>query len=323
MPGDPYPVVRAAIVQAAPVYLDRDASVAKARGLIGDAAAGGARIVAFGETWLPGYPVWFDSGPNAALWDAATTKELHAELIQNSVVVPSPTTETLGETAREHGVYLVIGVNERIDRQLRGTLYNTILYFGPDGALLGLHRKLTPTYQERMVWGQGDGSTLAVFDTPYGRLGGLVCWEHAMPLARQAMHMRGEQIHVAVWPAGWDMHQVMSRHYAFEGRTFVLAAASVVRLRDMPPHLAGLRDLNATDADFLIEGGSAIIGPDGSYLAGPVYHDETILYADLDTRRIAEELTTLDVVGHYNRPDVFNLTVNETPLQGIGHPVVP
>lgn len=318
MPGDPYPTVRTAIVQASPVYLNRDASVEKAVGLVGEAAAGGAQIVAFGETWLPGYPVWFDNGPHAALWGQQTTKELHAELVQNSVVVPSPSTTALGQAAREHGVHLVMGVNERVDTQNRGTLYNTILYFDPSGCLAGLHRKLVPTYQERMVWGQGDGSTLTVIDTPHGRLGGLVCWEHAMPLARQAMHQKGEQVHVALWPAGWDMHQVMSRHYAFEGRTFVLAAASVVRVSDMPADLPGLQELTVAGGEYLIEGGSAIIGPDGNYLAGPVYDEETILYADLDMRKIAEELTTLDVVGHYNRPDVFHLTVNEQPLQGVG-----
>ncbi len=318
MAGDPYPVVKAAVVQASPVYLDRDASIEKAAALTAQASGAGAKIVAFGETWLPGYPVWFDSGPNAALWGEQTTKELHAELVQNSVVMGSPASERLAAIARDNAVYLIMGVHERIDHHNRGTLYNSILYYGPDGSLLGLHRKLVPTYQERLIWGQGDGSTLSVFDTEYGRLGGLVCWEHAMPLARQAMHQKGEQIHVAVWPAGWDMHQVMSRHYAFEGRTFVLAAASVVKLSDMPPHLAGLQHLKPMDGEYLIEGGSAIIGPDGLYMAGPVYHEETILYADLDMRRIAEELTTLDVVGHYNRPDVFELRVNEVPLQGIG-----
>lgn len=318
MAGDAYPIVKAAVVQAAPVYLNRDASIEKASRLTAAAAAEGASIVAFGETWLPGYPVWFDSGPKAALWGEQTTKELHAELVANSVIIPGPASDRLAEIARENAVYMVMGIHERIDRYNRGTLYNSILYYAPDGTLLGVHRKLVPTYQERMVWGQGDGSTLSVFDTEYGRLGGLVCWEHAMPLARQAMHQKGEQIHVAVWPAGWDMHQVMSRHYAFEGRTFVLAAASVVRLDDMPSHLAGLAELKPMDGDYLIEGGSAIIGPDGMYLAGPVYREETILYADLDMRRIAEELTTLDVVGHYNRPDVFELHVNERPLQGIG-----
>jgi predicted amidohydrolase len=320
MPGDPYPVVRAAVVQAAPVYLDRDASLEKAVGLIGEAAGGGAQIVALGETWLPGYPIWFDRSPGAAVWGSPSTKELHAELVQNSVVVPGPTTEALGASCREHGVYLAIGVHERVDRYNRGTLYNTILYFGPSGALLGLHRKLVPTYQERMVWGQGDGSTLTVIDTPNGRLGGLVCWEHAMPLARQAMHMKGEQIHVAVWPEVSEMHQVMSRHYAFEGRCFVLAAGSFVRVDDMPAHLPGLRDLDLEGVEngLLIDGGSAIYGPDGMPLAGPVHGQETILYADLDLRKIAEELTTLDVTGHYNRPDVFHLDVNEEPLQGIG-----
>ena len=321
MPGDPYPVVRAAVVQASPVYLDRDASVEKAVGLIAEAAAGGAEIIAFGETWLPGYPIWFDRGPGAAAWGSPTSKELHAELVQNSVVVGSPTTDALGAACREHGVYMAMGVNERIDRYNRGTLYNTILYFGPGGALLGLHRKLVPTFQERMVWGQGDGSTLTVIDTPHGRLGGLVCWEHGMPLARQAMHMKGEQIHIAVWPEVSEMHQVMSRHYAFEGRCFVLAAGSYVRVDDMPSHLEGLQDLDLEgieDSRLLIDGGSAIYGPDGMALAGPVHGEETILYADLDMRKIAEELTTLDTTGHYNRPDVFQLEVNEEPLQGIG-----
>lgn len=318
MTGDPYPVVTVAVVQASPVYLNRDRSIEKAAALSVEAAAAGAKVVAFGESWLPGYPVWFDSGPQAALWGEQTTKELHAELVQNSVVIGSPASDRLASIARDNAIYLVMGVHERIDNHNRGSLYNSILYYGPDGTLLGLHRKLVPTYQERMVWGQGDGSTLSVFDTEYGRLGGLVCWEHAMPLARQAMHQKGEQIHVAVWPAGWDMHQVMSRHYAFEGRTFVLAAASVVRVSDMPTHLAGLQQLKPTDGEFLIEGGSAIIGPDGLYIVEPVYREETILYAELDMRRIAEELTTLDVVGHYNRPDIFELHVNEKPLQGIG-----
>lgn len=317
MPGDPYPVVRAAIVQAAPVFLDRDASTAKAVKLIAEAAAGGAEIVAFGETWLPGYPIWFDRGPNAAAWGEPSTKELHAELIQNSVVAGSPTTDALGAACREHGVYLAMGVNERIDNYNRGTLYNSIFYFSPDGSLLGLHRKLVPTFQERMVWGRGDGSTLSVFDTPHGRLGGLVCWEHGMPLTRQAMHMKGEQIHVAVWPSVSEMHQVMSRHYAFEGRCFVLAAGSIIRVDDLPGHLAGLQNLNLEgieDTRLLLEGGSAIYGPDGMPLAGPVWNEETILYADLDTRKIAEELTTLDAVGHYNRPNVFRFEVNEETM---------
>lgn len=317
MPGDPYPVVRAAVVQASPVFLDRDASTEKAVRLIGEAAGGGAEIIAFGETWLPGYPIWFDRGPKAAAWGEPSTKELHAELVQNSVVAGGPTTDALGAACREHGVYLAIGVNERIDVYNRGTLYNTILYFGPDGSLLGLHRKLVPTFQERMVWGRGDGSTLTVVDTPHGRLGGLVCWEHGMPLARQAMHMKGEQIHVAVWPDVTEMHQVMSRHYAFEGRCFVLAAGSIISVDDMPEHLAGLQNLDLEgieDTRLLLAGGSAIYGPDGMALAGPAWNEETVLYADLDTRKIAEELTTLDATGHYNRPDVFRFEVNEEPM---------
>lgn len=313
MAGDVYPVVRAAVVQAAPVYLDRDRSIEKAVRLIGDAARLGARIVAFGETWIPGYPVWLDTGPTKPLW-GPEIRELHSELLANAVHVPSPATETLAQAAREHDVWLVMGVHERADANPHGTLYCSLLYFSPDGKLAGVHRKLMPTYDERILWGQGDGSTLTVLDTPYGRLGGLCCWEHAMPLTRQAIHLKGEQIHVAVWPDGEEIHQVMSRHYAFEGRTFVLSAGQIVRSRDLPQHLAGLQDFRENGPEFLKNGGSSIIGPDGSYLAGPVYEEETILTADLDMRRIAEEQAMFDAVGHYNRPDVFRFSVNERPL---------
>lgn len=316
MAGDAFPVVRAAVVQAAPVYLDRDASVEKALGLIAEAARHGAQLIAFGETWLPGYPVWLDAGPVQPLW-GPEIKELHAELLRNAVAVPSPTTERLAAVAREHGVHLAMGAHERSDSAGRGTLYCSLLFFTPDGAPPRVHRKLMPTYDERMLWGQGDGSTLHVFDTPFGRLGGLCCWEHAMPLARQAIHVKGEQIHVAVWPDVDELHQILSRHYAFEGRAFVLAAGQIVRPSDLPQHIAGLKELRESDVPFFKNGGSAIIAPDTSYLAGPVYDEETILYADLDLQRIAEEQFTFDATGHYNRPDIFQLFVDVTPRTGV------
>lgn len=301
----PHPFIVAA-VQATPAFLDRATTVAKACDLIAHAAAAGARVIAFPETWVSGYPVWLDAAPGAALWDYPPAKAAFARLVASAVTVPGPDVITLGAAARAANAYVVVGVHE-----LGGsTIYASLLYFGPDGALLGVHRKLMPTYQERMLWGQGDGSGLIVLDTPYGNIGGLLCWEHWMPLARQAMHEMGETIHIAAWPHVHEMHQVASRSYAFEGRAFVIAAGAVLRRRDLPADLALLRDIPGEPDDFLQRGGSAIIGPDGRYLAGPVWETETVVTAEIDPRQVIEERLTLDVAGHYNRPDIFHFHVN-------------
>ena len=299
-------IVNVAIVQARPVYYNLDASLARAQQLSREAAAAGAQLVAFGETWLPGYPAWLDVCPGAALWDSPATKALFADLVANSPEVPGPATEALAQLARELGIVLVMGLNERCGN----TLYNSLLTFDADGALRNHHRKLRPTYTERLVWGPGDGAGLRAPETRVGRVAGLVCWEHWMPLPRQTLHDAGEQLHVAAWPTVRDVHQVASRHYAFEGRCFVLAAGSLLRVSDLPPQLETLPEL--TPDDLLLRGGSAIYGPDGSALAGPCFDEETVLHASLDLARIAQESMTLDVSGHYARPDVFSLTVNRS-----------
>ena len=311
--GDEFPTIRVAAVQAAPVFMDREASVAKACTLIAEAGAHGARLAVFPETWLPGYPVWLDVAPGAALWDHAPAKAAFARLVANAVEVPGPATEALAAAAARAGCAVVMGINERERGRLSGTLYNAIVTFGADGRLLGRHRKLIPTYTERLVWGRGDGSTLDVYDTPLGRVGGLVCWEHWMPLARHAMHALGEQIHAALWPTVRDIHLVASRHYAFEGRCFVVAAGSVLRRDQIPDDLAIFQNDGLPPDTYLHAGGSAIVGPDGHCLAGPAGSEETILYADLDLAHIAAEHLTFDAVGHYGRPDVFTLTVNTAP----------
>ncbi len=311
--GDAFPTIKVAAVQAAPVFLDRDASVAKACRLIAEAGARGAQLAVFGETWLPGYPVWLDVAPGAALWDHQPAKDIFARLVANAVEVPGPATEALGVAAAEAGCAVVMGVSERERGRRMGTLYNSIIYLGADGRLLGTHRKLVPTYTERLVWGRGDGSTLHVFDTPLGQLGGLVCWEHWMPLARHAMHVAGEQLHAALWPTVHDLHLVASRHYAFEGRCFVIAVGSVLRRDQVPDDLVIFQNDDLVPDAHLLAGGSVIIGPDGHYLAGPAGSEEAILYADLDLARIAAEHLTFDAVGHYGRPDVFTLTVNTAP----------
>lgn len=295
-------------MQAAPVLGNLPASLAKALDLVEQAARAGARLICFGETFLPGYPAWLDYCPEAAVWNNPAVKEVYADLRANSVVVPGPETEVLTEAAGKLQVGVVIGVNERVkDVPGHGTLYNTLLFFDPQGQLVNHHRKLMPTYSERMVWGQGDASGLHCAKLHGANVGGLICWEHWMPLARQHLHNAGEHIHVAVWPTVHEMHQVASRHYAFEGRCFVLAAGQIVRASSLPARLSCPEHFSSNT--LIEQGGSAIIGPDGRYLAGPVFDQETILYASLDLTEIDRECMTLDVTGHYSRPDVFQFSV--------------
>ena len=299
-----------AIIQSSPVFLDLEASVAKTINLAEEAVHRGACVITFGETWLPGYPAWLDYCSDAALWDHAPAKEIFARLRQNSITVPGKQTELLAQLAGDHEVTIVIGVNERVESGPgNGTLYNSLLTFSPDGRLANHHRKLVPTYTERLVWGQGDGGGLETVSTPAGRIGGLICWEHWMPLARQALHNAGEDIHVAVWPTVHEMHQIASRHYAFEARCFVLAAGLVMRVRDLPAELRTSTEVAADPDAFLLRGGSAIIGPDGKYVVEPVYDQETIVTAELDLNAVDREKMTLDVSGHYSRPDVFNFQI--------------
>ena len=318
--GDEFPVYRVAAVQASPAFMDREASLEKARRLVAEAGSNGAQLAVFPETWLPGFPIWIERAPGTALWDHQPAKDAFTRLVANAVEVPGPVVEALCEAAAEAGCGVVMGVNERQGGRLSGTLYNTIVYVGADGRLLGKHRKLIPTYAERLIWGQGDGSTLGAFASSVGRVGGLVCWEHWMPLARHAMHVAGEQVHAALWPEVEEIHQVASRHYAFEARCFVVAVGSVLRRDQVPADLEIFRGDEIDPHEYLLAGGSAIIGPDGNYLAGPAATEETILYADLDTSRIAAEHQTFDPVGHYARPDVFGVTINTTPQSYLAAP---
>ena len=299
------------IVQASPVYMDLAASLAKAIDYVKRAAAGGAQLVAFGETWLPGYPAWLDHCPDAALWNHAPTKEVFARLRHNSVCVPGAETEQLAAVARDLRLGIVIGVNERVAHGAgNGTLYNTQLIFNPDGALAVHHRKLVPTYTERIVWGHGDGGGLQVAQTTDAcRVGSLICWEHWMPLARQAMHEAGEHLHVAVFPEVHEMHQIASRQYAFEGRCFVLAVGLLMPARDLPGGLTMPAALAGTPDKLILRGGSSIIAPDGAYVVEPVFDDERVIIATLDLTAIDRERMTLDVTGHYARPDVFDFRV--------------
>jgi predicted amidohydrolase len=306
--------IRVGIVQAevAP-DLERGLELTDARAA--EAARAGAALVAFPETWLPGYPAWLDVCRDAGLWDYAPVKTVFRRMAEQSVVVDGASGHALGAIARRHRIAMVVGVVERVDLgPARGTLFNTLLTYGPDGTLLNHHRKLVPTYTERLVWGQGDGGGLRAVDVPthagYARIGGLVCWEHWMPLARQALHASGEDIHVAAWPTVKEMLQIASRHYAFEGRCFVLAAGSLMRASALPSELETHPAIVSAPDQLVLRGGSAIVGPDGRYVHEPVFDAPALLVADLDLGLTREESMTLDVAGHYSRPDVFAFEVN-------------
>ncbi len=300
--------IKVAVAQAAPVVLDLEASVAKACAWIGEAGAQGAKLVAFPETWLPTYPFWCDGG-EFGTWGNQAAKRLHARLIRNSPSILSEECDRIRAAAGEAGCSVVLGMNERGPTD---TLFNTLLFISGEGEILGWHRKLVPTHGERLVWGRGDASGLRAFPMAGTHVGGLVCWEHWMPLPRQVLHAEGEEIHVAAWPHAAEIHQIASRHYAFEGRAFVLVAATWLTRKDLPDdfELPG----EVAGMDVICGGGSAIIGPDGSYVVEPVREGEELLVAEIDLDRIAEEKLALDVAGHYSRPDLFDLRVRRDQL---------
>ncbi|MDQ3518451.1 MAG: carbon-nitrogen hydrolase family protein [Gemmatimonadota bacterium] len=303
--GIGHQIVRVAVVQAE-VSATLAAGLHQTAALAREAAAGGAKLIAFPEAWLPGYPAWLDVCRDVGIWDHAPVKAVFARYAEECVDVAGDSGAELAKIAAEIGATLIVGVTECVaSGPGSGTLYNALLTYAPDGRLLNHHRKLMPTYTERLVWGQGDADGLRAVDTPMARVGGLVCWEHWMPLARQALHDSGEDVHVATWPTVHDMHQLASRHYAFEGRCFVLAAGSLMRAGALPPELEPHPERVRDAGQYILRGGSAIIAPNGTYLVEPVFDAPCILYADLDLTAVRREQMTLDVSGHYSRPDCF------------------
>ena len=308
-----------AIVQAAPIPLMIGDGIEKAVRLAHEAVEGGARLVAFGETFLGGYPLWLDEAPGAALWDHPGTKALHRILLEQAVVANDERLLPLQELCDESGAVISIGAHERVRR----SLYNNQLTFRPGLPVLD-HRKLVPTHGERLIWMRGDGSTLGVHQAEWGSVGSLICWEHWMPLARAAMHNLGESVHVAAWPTVREEYALASRHYAMEGRCFVLAAGLVQHKSDVFDGLERLGEnsgaakelVEAIKTDVLNRGGSLIAAPDASVTA-QAGEGEEILAAELDLAEIEEGLASLDTDGHYSRPDVFELSVDTRAKDGV------
>ncbi len=306
--GDALPRVRAAVIQAAPCLFDREATTEKACRLISEAAARGSQLIVFPEAFIPAYPRGLGFGVTVGS-RSPEGRRTWERYWANAVEVPSRTVAALASACQDAGAYAAIGVIERETSGTRGTLYCTVLYFGPDGSLLGRHRKLKPTAAERLVWGEGDGSTLTVVDTLYGRMGGLICWENYMPLARTALYEKGLDLYIAPTADSRDTWQATLRHIACEGRCFVLGCNQFVTKTMYPRDLPGIDDLAALP-EVLCRGGSAIVSPYGDYVAGPLWDEEGMLVADLDMSEVVRARFDFDVTGHYARPDVFQLLVN-------------
>ncbi len=299
--------VTVACVQVEPAILDRDATIERLAERTAEAAREGAGLVVFPEAFVPAYPssVWAKA---LAGWGDPRAKAAFAWLAREAVAVPGEAADRIGEAARANGVWLVVGVTET-DPARPGTLYNTLLGYGPDGSLALRHRKLVPTNHERLVWGPGDGAGLRAVDTAIGRIGGLICWENYMPLARFALYESGVEIYVASTADDGEAWQATLVHIARESRAFVVSPSHFQRAAGYPDDFPLRAELG--EADVIGRGGSAILGPDGAYLAGPLYDQEGVLYAELDPVRLFEERQRFDPAGHYHRPDVLALTVRE------------
>jgi nitrilase len=306
-----FPKVKVAVVQAAPVLFNLNATLKKTCKLISEVADQGAQLILFPEAFIPAYPRGLMFG-NVIGNRSPEGRKIWQRYWENSVDLSGPAIDILCEAIKESKVYLAIGVIERDNQFSRGTLYCTLLYFGPDGKILGKHRKIKPTAAERLIWGEGDGSTLTVIDTEIGKIGGLICWENYMPLARMALYGKGVEIYLAPTADHMERWQATVRHIALEGRCFVLGCNQFIT-KDMYPN--DLEELNILEnqPEIMCHGGSVIISPSGVVLAGPLYNKEGILYATLDLSEVIQSKLDFDVVGHYARSDIFQLIINENP----------
>ena len=306
---------RIAVVQKPPVFLNRAETIGNAVTAVGEAVAAGAQLVVFPEAFVPGYPAW--------IWrlrpgtDMSLTEQLHALLLANAVNLQSDDLAPLFEAARKHKVTVVCGIDERDADFSRSTLYNTVVVIGPDGRLLNRHRKLMPTNAERMVWGAGDATGLKVLDTPCGRIGALICWESYMPLTRYALYAQGVDIYIAPTYDNGERWIATMQHIAREGGCWVVGSGIAFRARDIPDSLPGKATLYPNPDEWLNSGDSLVVAPGGKIVAGPLRNEIGILYADVDLEQVGIARRSLDVVGHYSRPDVFQLHVNTRPVRPV------
>jgi nitrilase len=316
--------VRVAVVQASPIYMDKNSSITKACNLIRDAGNNGAELIVFSETFIPGYPAYYTVGYETPPHEWT---DFMISLQDNSIVIPSGDTDILCEAAKESEVYLVLGCNELDNRAGSCTVFNSLLFIDKYGNIMGKHRKIMPTYTERIYWGMGDGSDIKVYDTEIGRIGGLICWENHMPLARVALINQGEEFHAAVWPGNWKRGedrlldadtseggamcnlQSLIKVHAFEAGAFVLSACGYMDDDDIPEKWDYIKKGNHINYSWA-SGGSSIVNPGSRYLAEPNFEKDAILYADCYANQIKAVKAVFDSLGHYSRWDIFQLRVN-------------
>jgi len=304
-------MTQVAVVQHPACFLDRGATIARAVQLIHEAAGTGAQLVIFPEAFIPGYPAWIWRLRPGGDW--GLSEELHARLLDNAVVLEGEDLHPLYEAARQCGVTVVCGINERDNKSSRSTLYNTVITIGRDGSLLNRHRKLMPTNPERMVWGFGDASGLKVLDTSCGRIGSLICWENYMPLARFAMYAQGIEIYIAPTYDSGDGWIGTMQHIAREGCCWVIGAGVALRNRDLPDDFPNRETLYPDSEDWINPGDSVVVAPGGKIVAGPLHEQQGLLHAELDLNQVAISRRSFDAAGHYSRPDIFTLHVNTKP----------
>ena len=311
--------MKIAAIQAAPIFLDPKATTQKVLSLIRESAKGGAELCVFPETFLSGYPIWPDL-TDGARWNDEKQKSAYAAYLEGAVSADGPEMKAIEDEARKAGIFVYLGLAER--SASGGTVYCSLAAIHPERGVLSVHRKLMPTHAERMVWGQGDGHGLQVHEWRGFRVGGLNCWENWMPLARFALYAQGEELHVSTWPGAPYLTKDISRFIAMEGRMFVVAAGGVLAADDIPDAFPLKGELLGARDRFL-SGGTMVVAPDGTVIAGPVKNEETILYAELDRELVLKERQNFDPAGHYNRPDVFKLEVDRTRLRAFEEPEGP
>ncbi|HCM74949.1 MAG TPA: nitrilase [Cytophagales bacterium] len=305
--------VTVGIGQYSSVHLDLPRSLQKLESIVVEAAAKRVGMLVLGETWLSGYPSWLDYCTNVSQWDGKEMKEVYLQFYNSSVAVNSTEFKRVCAMAKDNNITLCIGFNEKLaSGPGNGTIYNSFVIVDQHGEVINHHRKLMPTFTEKMLYGMGDGQGLKAVDTQVGRVGASICWEHWMPLTRQALHDSGEHIHIALWPKVHEMHQVASRHYAFEGRCFVLAAGQMLKASDFPAILEQPDSLQSNPNQWVLNGGSCVVAPNGRYLVEPVFDKEELIVCELNLDESIQERMTLDTSGHYQRRDVFEFTVNHS-----------
>ena len=304
-------MAKLAIVQKSPVLLDKKKTVQSAAAMVEEVANNGAQMVVFPEAFIPGYPAWIWRLRPGGDW--GLTEEIHTRLLDNAVNLETDDLAPLYDAAKKHKMTIVCGIDERESRLSQATLYNTVIVIGPDGQLLNRHRKLMPTNPERMVWGFGDASGLKVVDTPLGRIGTLICWENYMPLARYALYAQGIDIYIAPTYDSGDGWIGTMQHIAREGCCWVVGSGTALKVSDIPDDFPGKAELYSESEEWVNPGDSVVIAPGGEIVAGPMRNEQAILYADVDSDRVGIARRSLDVVGHYARPDIFKLHINTQP----------